>query len=108
MRWYWDFPFVIFLCDFDPFNQKLYCYTFKSECKEDKSVELDDGCHTIFLSTKGKNSADVSPEPVRFLRFVTAEGKESEGDSGRQSGGEKRIYFRASGRTGRYSGGIER
>ena len=74
LRWYWDFPFVIFLCDFDPFNQKLYCYTFKSECKEDKSVELDDGCHTIFLSTKGKNSADVSPELVRFLRFVTAEG----------------------------------
>lgn len=74
--------FVIFLCDFDPFNQKLYCYTFESECKEDKSVELEDGCHTIFLSTKGTNDRDVSPELVRFLRFVTAEGKESEGDFG--------------------------
>lgn len=72
--------FVIFVCDFDPFDRELYCYTFGSECQEDKEVELDDGCHTIFLSTRGKNDGDVSPELVRFLRFVTADPEESERD----------------------------
>ena len=72
--------FVIFVCDFDPFDKELYCYTFGSECEEDKEVELDDGCHTIFLSTRGNNDGDVSPELVRFLRFVTANLEESERD----------------------------
>ena len=72
--------FVIFVCDFDPFDKELYCYTFGSECEEDKEVELDDGCHTIFLSTRGNNDGDVSPELVRFLRFVTADLEESERD----------------------------
>ena len=70
--------FVIFVCDFDPFDKELYCYTFGSECEEDKEVELDDGCHTIFLSTRGNNDGDVSPELVRFLKFVTADLDESE------------------------------
>ena len=43
-------------------------------------MELDDGCHTIFLSTRGKNDGGVSPELVRFLRFVTADPEESERD----------------------------
>ena len=72
--------FVIFVCDFDPFDKELYCYTFGNECEEDREVELDDGCHTIFLSTRGKNDGDVSPELVRFLRFVTADLEESERD----------------------------
>ena len=72
--------FVIFVCDFDPFDKELYCYTFGSECQEDKEVELDDGCHTIFLSTRGKNDGGVSPELVRFLKFVTADPEESERD----------------------------
>ena len=72
--------FVIFVCDFDPFDKELYCYTFGSECEEDREVELDDGCHTIFLSTRGKNDGGVSPELVRFLRFVTADLEESERD----------------------------
>ena len=36
--------FVIFVCDFDPFDRELYCYTFRSECQENPSVELQDGC----------------------------------------------------------------
>lgn len=72
--------FVIFICDFDPFDQKLYCYTFRNECRENKSVKLDDGICTIFLSTKGENEEEVPPELVRFLKFVTADLKESEGD----------------------------
>ena len=72
--------FVIFVCDFDPFGRKRYCYTFRNLCKEDPAVELRDGSCTIFLSTKGKNETEVSPEMVRFLKFVTAGLAESEGD----------------------------
>ncbi len=72
--------FVIFVCDFDPFGEHLYCYTFGNECKENKNVKLDDGSYTIFLSTRGENEEDVPAELVRFLKFVTADLEESEGD----------------------------
>ena len=72
--------FVIFICDFDPFEEYLYCYTFGNECKENKMVKLNDGSCTIFLSTKGENEEEVPPELVRFLKFVTADLEESEGD----------------------------
>ena len=65
--------FVIFVCDFDPFDRELYCYTFRSECQEDPSVELQDGCSTIFLSTAGKNFKDVPTELVKFLRFIASD-----------------------------------
>ena len=74
--------FVIFVCDFDPFGKGLYCYTFQNECKEDRDVKLEDGCCTIFLSTRGTNEELVSPELVRFLKFVTADLEESEKDFG--------------------------
>ena len=72
--------FVIFICDYDPFREHLYCYTFETECRENKHVKLDDRCCTIFLSTRGENEAEVSPELVRFLKFVTADLVESEED----------------------------
>ena len=72
--------FVIFVCDFDPFGQGLYCYTFRNECQEDKSVRLEDGSNTIFLNTRGRNETEVPEGLVRFLKFVTADLEESEGD----------------------------
>ena len=51
--------FVIFVCDFDPFGEHLYCYTFGNECREKKNVKLDDGSCTIFLSTRGENEEEV-------------------------------------------------
>ena len=72
--------FVIFVCDFDPFGEHLYCYTFGNECRENKNVKLDDGSYTIFLSTRGENEEEVPAELVRFLKFVTADLEESEED----------------------------
>ena len=72
--------FVIFVCDFDPFGEHLYCYTFGNECRENKNVRLDDGSYTIFLSTRGENEEEVPAELVRFLKFVTADLEESEED----------------------------
>lgn len=51
--------FVIFVCDFDPFGEHLYCYTFGNECRENKNVKLGDGSCTIFLSTRGENEEEV-------------------------------------------------
>lgn len=65
--------YVIFVCDFDPFGHKKYCYTFENRSDEVKELKLRDGSHSIFLSTYGDNNHEVSAELVKFLRFVKAE-----------------------------------
>lgn len=72
--------YVIFICDFDPFGEKKYCYTFENVCIENKELVLKDGCKSIFLSTKGENASEVSPALVNFLHFVKADLVESEAD----------------------------
>ena len=62
--------YVIFICDFDPFHLKRYCYTFENICLEDYNLKLSDGNHTIFLSTKGENPQEISKELFNFLTFV--------------------------------------
>ena len=55
---YEDLPdtYVIFICDFDPFGQKKYRYTQKKICEEFSEASMEDGSHTIFLSTKVTNT----------------------------------------------------
>ncbi len=72
--------YVIFICDFDPFGSEKYQYTFEPICKEDPSISLDDGNHTIFLSTKGKNRQEVPESLVRFLEYVESGHNVSTGD----------------------------
>src|SRR5699024_11740334 len=43
-------------------------------------VSLEDGSHTVFLSTCGENKDEVPEELVKFLMYVKAELKESTGD----------------------------
>ena len=62
--------YVIFICDFDPFTQGKYKYTFEMTCKEDGKISLDDGNRTIFLNTHGKNVDEVPEGLVRFLQYV--------------------------------------
>lgn len=62
--------YVIFVCDFDPFGQRKYRYIFNKMCQETIDAKLEDGSTTIFLSTRGKNNDEVSPELVKFLEFV--------------------------------------
>lgn len=49
-------------------------------CREDGEVSLEDGSHTVFLSTCGENEDEVPEELVKFLKYVKAELKESTGD----------------------------
>ena len=72
--------YVIFICDFDPFGMGKYRYTKKAICEEVPELEMDDGAHTIFLSTKGTNEDEVSKDLVKFLKFVGAKPSESEKD----------------------------
>ena len=72
--------YVIFICDFDPFGERKYKYTFEMECKETAKAKLQDKRKIVFLSTKGKNAEEVPEELVRFLEFVKADIKESQND----------------------------
>ena len=72
--------YVIFICDFDPFGEGKYRYTKKSICQELFGLEMNDGSHTIFLSTKGTNEDEVPKELVKFLKFVGAQPSDSEKD----------------------------
>ena len=72
--------YVIFICDFDPFDDKRYRYTFENCCLENLEQKLGEGCHFIFLSTHGENQEEVPEELVRFLRFVRADLTESQQD----------------------------
>ena len=72
--------YVIFICDFDPFGKKKYRYTFTRQCEEQSDVQLQEGCKSIFLSTRGENAEEVPEELVKFLNFVKADLSESETD----------------------------
>ena len=43
---------------------------------------LNDGSHTIILSTKGENESEVSEKLVNFLKYVGQEADETETDAG--------------------------
>ena len=64
--------YVLFICDFDPFMLKKYRYTVKHVFVEDERFIYQDGSHTVFLSTKGKNEDEVPRPLVQFLKFIAA------------------------------------
>ena len=72
--------YVIFICDYDPFGEGLYRYTWKMICQKRPELDLQDGIHTIILNTKGCNDQEEPQELVQFLRFVGAGLEESELD----------------------------
>lgn len=61
--------YVIFICNFDPFDENLYQYTFSMQCEE-KTIPLNDGVKRIFLNTKGKNEEDVPKILLDFLGYL--------------------------------------
>ena len=78
-REYAELPdsYVIFICDFDPFGERKYRYTFQMQCKESNQTPLEDGRRIVFLSTCGENEDEISKELLAFLKFVKADLKES-------------------------------
>ena len=69
--------YVIFVCDFDPFEKGKYCYTFENRCLEDFSLDMRDGSKSIFLSTEGKDADKIPKELRAFLEFVKMDNPEN-------------------------------
>lgn len=69
--------YVIFICDFAPFDSQLYRYSVRNMVRETKEP-LNDGSQTIILSTKGENKSEVPIELVNFLEYVGQETDEAE------------------------------
>ena len=72
--------YVIFICDFDPLGLGKYKYTMKQIVAEAPSYEYDDGCSTVFLSTKGTNDDEVSESLRNFLKFAGADKEKASDD----------------------------
>lgn len=72
--------YIIFICDFNPFGLSKYRYTVKQSFVEAADFPYSDGNHTVFLSTRGTNTSEVSRQLVDFLRYVRS-GEKTHGDA---------------------------
>ena len=59
--------YVIFICNFNPFDEKRMVYHIVSSCREDPTMPYDDKVEKIFLCTKG----DSKKTPVEIKRFLS-------------------------------------
>ncbi len=69
--------YIIFLCDFNPFDGKRMVYHIVSSCREDSAMPYDDKMEKIFLCTKG-DSENTPIEIKRFLSYLKDEKPTSE------------------------------
>lgn len=69
--------YVIFICDFDPFEKGRYCYTFENRCIEEFSISMGDESRSIFLSTEGRDVENISKELKAFMEFVKMDNPEN-------------------------------
>lgn len=68
---------IIFITDFDPFDEGLYRYTFENVCAEKKSLKLGDESIKVVLNTKGKKTEGVKPELIELLKYFRSSTKET-------------------------------
>ncbi|MDE7280770.1 MAG: Rpn family recombination-promoting nuclease/putative transposase [Ruminiclostridium sp.] len=68
---------IIFVTDFDPFNQGLYRYTFENTCLEKNSLKLGDESIKVVLNTKGKDPEGVNTELIELLKYFHSSTKET-------------------------------
>ena len=62
--------FVIFICNYDPFDRERYIYTFENICREEPDITFGDGTTKVVINTrgsKGKISAELE-EIIKYLR----------------------------------------
>ena len=61
--------FIIFICKHDPFKKNLPCYSFKSTCKENSTLLLDDKTTRVFYNVTAYNNSE-DEQLKAFLHFV--------------------------------------
>ena len=69
--------YIIFICNYDPFGQKRYIYTFENRCLEDLSLRFGDDAVKVVVNTKGETGeiSDALKEVIRYLDSGTVSGE---------------------------------
>ncbi len=69
--------FVIFICNYDPFEQERYIYTFENRCLEDLNLAFGDDTLKVIVNTKGSvgEISDELKEVLIYLDEGTATGE---------------------------------
>ena len=62
--------YIIFICLNDLFGKGLPVYSFENNCKEDRSVNLEDGTYKIFFNSSACDKME-SEEERAFFNFLT-------------------------------------
>ena len=61
--------YIIFICDFDPFDKGRALYTLRHLCLEDSTVHVDYKTTHIFINIHGEEEG-LSPKLKDFLNFI--------------------------------------
>ncbi len=61
--------FIIFICNYDPFNKSRLVYTFRNRCDEDYSIIFHDDAAKIIINTKG-TVGDISDELRAVIQYM--------------------------------------
>ena len=62
--------YIIFICQFDPFDENRCYYTFEERCVENLELSANNGCKKIFLNTKGSNREEIPKALGEFLDYI--------------------------------------
>ena len=73
--------YIIFICNFDPFNKGLSRYVFDYRCEATPDLILEDGAHKLFLNATAYNQ-ELDTDCRAFLQYVC--GKKVDNDFVRQ------------------------
>ena len=61
--------YVIFICNYDPFEKGRYIYSFSNRCDEDPTIELKDDAYKIVINTKG-SLGEISDELKAVVKYL--------------------------------------
>ena len=64
--------YVIFICNFDPYGEGLYIYTFQNRCDQNYEVLFGDDAVKVVVNTKG-TKGDISPELKEAIIYLDRE-----------------------------------
>ena len=64
--------YVIFICNFDPYDEGLYIYTFQNRCDQNYEILFEDDAVKVVVNTKG-TKGDISPELKEAIIYLDRE-----------------------------------
>ena len=64
--------FIIFICNYDPFERGRYIYTFENICREEPDLSFGDETFKVVVNTKGSRG-EVSTELKEILTYLDNE-----------------------------------